>query len=247
VAFAGALSANPQASITVRAPGTTGVAGAAPSRGTYTPAIVPIAAFTDPYASIQLPPAGTDFSLPVFPAPAPGAACGPGNYVDVDDCGAFAPGIYVVTGSAKLSGNSTLVADDVLFYFTCSQVTGGRTYPRGCAAAGEAGGALWGAGNGSVTINGRASGPYAGFAVIYDRHDTAGSRYVGNGALRIDGAVYAAGATPDMRGNGSTEIHGALIAHSVAFTGSNATLTVTGYDVVQPPPPPLSQRVHLVP
>jgi Flp pilus assembly protein TadG len=245
VSFASDLSANPQGNMTVTGGGTIGVAGAQPGRGTYSPAITSIPTFTDPYAGLTLPPTGTDFSQPVQ-TPAAGAFCSPGNYADVANCGSFqAGGTYVLTGSAKLTGNATLVADDVLFYFTCSRVSGGNTYPQACAAGGQAGATFGGAGNGTVTINGLRSGPYTGFAVIYDRNNTSSLRYVGNGDLRINGAVYAAAAAPDMRGNGSADIHGALIVGSLSFSGRPSALTVTQYDVTPPPPANSPQTPHL--
>ncbi len=245
VSFAGNLTANPQGTISVTGGGVIGVAGAKPSKGTYSPAITTIPTFTDPYIGLTLPPTGTDFTQPVQ-TPTAGAFCPAGNYDDVANCGSFqAGGTYVLTGAAKLSGNSTLVADDVLFYFTCSRTSGANIYPQACANSGQAGATFGGAGNGTVTINGRRSGPYTGFAVIYDRNNTSSLRYVGNGALRVNGAVYAASATPDMRGNGSAQIHGALIVRSLSFSGNPSALTVTQYDVTPPPPSNAPLTPHL--
>jgi len=228
VAFGGSLDSRRQGSITISGTGSTGVVGTAPppeGRGFFNPPIRKIRPFEDPYAALPLPPPGADFTKPSS-TPSEGAECNPGNYVDLENCGTIEPGLYVLTGDAKLTGRSTLVANGVTLYFTCSESRGGATFPRACAAGGEAGATFGAAGNGTVTLNAPVSGDYAGFAVLYDRNNTGDLKYAGNGALTVNGVVYAARARTTMRGNGGTWINGALVAGIGDFRGSNSSLVV---------------------
>jgi hypothetical protein len=234
VAIGGNLVSNSQGSIIVAAPGATGVVGTAPppqGQGYFVPTIRKIPAFEDPYASLTLPPPGADFSVAAA-TPGNNAACPPGNYVDLENCATLAPGLYVLTGDAKLTGNQTLVANGVVLYFACSERRGGATFPRACAAGGENGATFGGAGKGSVTINAPTAGTYAGYpAVLFDRNNTTDFRYVGNGSLTVNGVVYGARATVDMRGNGSGKINGALVAGFAKWSGNNPSIYVQATDL----------------
>jgi len=233
VAIRGSLDSRRNGSIIISGPGSIGVVGTVPppGRGFFSPSpIRKIAPFADPYAALPLPPPGADFTAPAA-TPADGETCEQGNYVDLENCAEVKPGLYVLTGDAKLTGRETLIADGVVLYFTCSERRGGATFPRACAAGGEPGATFGGAGNGSVTINAPTTGTYTGFAVLYDRNNTADLRYVGNGALTVNGVVYAAGATTDMRGRGSSRINGALVVGRVDFSGQNSSIFVNATDV----------------
>lgn len=245
VAFREDLEANPRGTIFVYNGGVIGVAGTPPppGRGIYDPSpIRQIPVFEDPYATLPLPPPDADFTQPAV-TPAGGADCVPGNYVDLENCATVAPGLYVLTGAAKLTGRDTLVANGVTLYFACSQRRGAATFPRACNEGGEDGATFEGAGNGNVTINAPIDGTYAGFAVVYDRNNTAPLRYVGNGALTVNGVVYGARSVADMRGNGGAIIYGALVVGSTRFSGNNPSIVVGTTDLT--PRLPEQLRVRL--
>lgn len=196
---------------------------------------------SDPFVSLQLPPVGTNFTAPVI---AGAGTCSPGNFSDVSGCTAFNPGIYVITGDAKLTGQSSLTASNVLFYFTCSENRGTKKnpviVPKACASGGEDGATFGGAGNGTVVVNGLTSGPYQGFAMIWDRNNTADQTYVGNGNLTVHGAMYAANADSvlDDRGNGQFVGYGPVVVGGVELKGNGSAklhMTIHGADTVTVP------------
>ena len=165
-------------------------------------------------------------------------------------CTSFAPGVYVITGDQNTIHDG-VSATDVLLYFTCSREVGGTTYPAPCAAGGQEGASLDGAGNGSAEITGRTSGEHPehlGFALVFDRNNTATQRWVGNGDLVVHGASYLVnpGAAVDLRGNGSFTAHGVTVVGSVLMDGQGANqlhFSVNAPDLPVPAGPP---RVHLL-
>jgi len=95
-----------------------------------------------------------------------------------------------------------------------------------------------------VVINGMTTGPYAGFAVIYDRNNTRAQRGTGLFSLRVFGAFYAARALVDTRGNGDIDYNGAVVTRSLEFSGFNAVLRVRGAS--GPVPPPSVANIRLI-
>lgn len=154
---------------------------------------------------------------------------GPGIYGAFGGTCTLTPGLYVITGEWRFTGNAGVIGDGVTLYFTC----GTPAAPRPCADTGEAGGKLDASGNGTIRIVAPATGPLKGLAIFYDRSNTQSLRLTGNGASYYSGTVYAISATLDYRGNGCGSTHESLmVAHSLAFSGTNACLT-TNYDLAR--------------
>lgn len=142
------------------------------------------------------------------------------------------PGLYVFTGDFELSGHAgQLQAEGVTFYFTC----GTGTAPEPCAEGGEEGGGIKLSGNGGYLLEAPLKTTYPalpeelhGYALVYDRYNTADMLLVGNGASTVSGTIYGVNATLDLRGNGGTEVpfSSFVVVSDVAFSGNNATLNV---------------------
>ena len=142
------------------------------------------------------------------------------------------PGLYVFTGDFELSGNAgQLQAKGVTFYFTCGE----GTVPEPCAEGGEEGGGIKLSGNGGYVLEAPLKTTYPslpeelyGYALVYDRYNTADMLLVGNGASTVSGTIYGVNATLDLRGNGGTDVpfSSFVVVGDVAFSGNNATLNV---------------------
>jgi len=186
--------------------------------GTFTPAPdADVDPFTDPFAALPLPPSELDRGQP---ATVGSGDCTPGNYTSIADCTSLAAGLYVLAGGSHAI-HGGVDAEGVTLYFTCSRRSGGRTYPDDCDADGEDGATLAGAGIGTATLSAPDSGPYQGFAVILDRHNTVDLRWTGNGALTVRGTLYAPAATLDLRGNGIYTSHGVTVVGDVDLRGNH--------------------------
>jgi hypothetical protein len=223
VAINGNLSTGPNGSVT--AAGGIGVAGSGLPDPHLNPAGTPIGHFTDPLADIPLPPA----VLGQVAVDGNGA-CAAGSYVSILDCTSFGPGVYVIVGNNKLTGQQNLIATPsggVLFYFTCSTTTGNGhtavTKTRACTT-GESGGAIDAAGQGNVSISGRLYGGRT-FSIIYDRNNTAEVRLVGNGATSITGDIYALNSVFDARGNGTFDVNSLIVTGAFRFDGNPSRFT----------------------
>jgi hypothetical protein len=140
--------------------------------------------------------------------------------------------LYVFTGDFDLSGNAGgLVAKGVTFYFTC----GTGTTPEPCDSPGEEGGGIKTAGNGGYVLEAPLKSTYPtlpaelyGYALVYDRYNTADMWLVGNGDSTVSGTIYGVNATLDLRGNGGTDVpfSSMIIVGGLHFDGTNATLNV---------------------
>jgi hypothetical protein len=123
---------------------------------------------------------------------APGAYVG-GIHVSGQATVTLQPGIYYlqggglsVTGQGKLLGNGVMIYD---------------------AAQGENDG-INVTGRGSVTLSAMTEGTYRGIVLFEGRGSNTPIRIAGNGFLHLTGAVYAAGATVQISGNGQLTMQG---------------------------------------
>jgi Flp pilus assembly protein TadG len=141
---------------------------------------------------------------------------GPGNINGIS-AGTYAPGVYCVHGSTHLSGQSTVTALGVVFYF----VDGGLLYT----------------GNAGMTLTAPTADDctgdacdYIGIALLAARDNTSTIEVRGNGSNAIEGLVYAIKATIQARGGGSdpdeTVVVGQIIANKVYGNG-NGSFKVT--------------------
>jgi hypothetical protein len=145
------------------------------------------------------------------------------------------PGLYVFTGDFELSGNAgQLQAKGVTFYFTCRSATSPTT-PQPCAEPGQTGGGIKLSGNGGYVLDAPTKSTYPsvpaeldGYAIVYDRYNTASMLLVGNGASTVSGTIYGTKATLDLRGNGGTDVPFSswIVVNDISFSGNNATLNV---------------------
>lgn len=150
----------------------------------------------------------------------------PGTYGDISLSGnrtcTLTEGIYAITGRLSWSGNTSVDATaGVTLYFTCGTVS----RPRECGS-GEAGGSLSYTGNQSLEIIAPASGETQGFAILYDRGNSASLDYSGNHGNVLVGAIYAASATMNMSGNsGTIGMDTAIVVGNLNVSG-NADFTI---------------------
>lgn len=220
VAFNGSVDVKNNGQVTsdgniyVQGDATGPTAGYAPTPYTGTPEM------PDPLSTYQLP---SDFStMAVHANP---CTDGPGIYGDYGFPNAtctLQPGLYVITGQWKLSGNQGLDGTaGVTLYFTC----GTTSDPRACNAPGEAGGWLNASGNGTIKVTAPTSGPTQGLAIAYDRLNTSQLVLDGNGASGYDGTIYAYSAEMLYNGNACTTTTDALIVvGGLSFNGNNGCL-----------------------
>jgi Flp pilus assembly protein TadG len=194
----------------------------------------------DPLINLTMP----DYSS--LTAPASGNSCtgGPGIYAHLtENCSpAMRAGLYVLTGTTSVSGNSNsdIVANGVTLYFVC----GTPSAPRACHSGGEVGGQLNFTGNGSLTITAPTTGPtaghpeVAGLAIVADRNNTGVFDFKGNGANDSSGTIYAASGTLNYRGNGAGRtLYALVVAKDLTFNGNPAQFNSTyakGNNVLMP-------------
>ena len=195
-----------------------------PNSSRFSPAPTAISAAPDPLSSITLAQLGVPSSRqgPCIPVvdpsgPVPSDRCysditlnGPASY-------SLQPGWYVITGQIAIDGQASLTSSGgVILYFTCS----GGGYATPCTGGDSAGGSLDEEGNG-VTLNSM-SGMPDNLVMFFDRRETAamvapqnhdcGNNSptpvvceAGNG-ISVGGTIYAASATIDLQGTGTTTI-----------------------------------------
>lgn len=216
VAINGTLSANPQGSITVTGGGSTidlqGDMSNVKKPGNFSPVpLVNQPPIVDPLASLSMP----DYST--LTAKTNSCTQGPGIYASLQACaGGMLPGLYVVTGSTHLSGQSHIVADGVTLYFIC----GTPALPRACNA-GESGGDLLFTGQGTLAITAPTTGPTQGLAIVADRNNTATFSFRGNGAQNNTGTIYAKSGTLNYRGNGAGyALDSLMVVGNIDFSGN---------------------------
>lgn len=129
VAMNGTVAGQPNGGITVTG-GTLSVAGGnTTGKGTFTPTITTGKTITDPLASMTMP-TWSSVSNKGSVNPCTG---GPGRYPNFDKASSctLSPGLYVVTGATKLSGQHDIRGTGVTLYFTC----GTSAAPVACTSA----------------------------------------------------------------------------------------------------------------
>lgn len=159
---------------------------------------------------------------------------GPGIYgafsISGEVC-TLTPGTYVIAGGSgtewSLSGNasSSLRGSGVTLYFTC----GSSSAPRACSS-GEEGATLDASGSGSVILSAPTSGSWKGFAVVYDRNNTATFRMTGNGNSTTIGTIYMSSGTIRLNGNGCAAAYDALVIVRDVETNGNPSCLDTVYN-----------------
>lgn len=221
VAINGTLIANPQGSITVTGGNLSiDLQGSVPGKGTYSPApLTNQPPIVDPLASLLMP----DYSSLV--AKTHSCTGGPGIYDSLEACsGGMLPGLYVLTGTTSLAGNSSIVANGVTLDFVCSTLG----VPRACTT-GESGGGLTFRGNATLDITAPTTGPNQGLSIVADRNYTATFSFGGNGAQTNSGTIYAASGTLAYNGNGASGSLDSLIdVGDFSFAG-NPSAFVSSY------------------
>jgi hypothetical protein len=142
---------------------------------------------------------------------------GPGNISGGLNSGTYAPGVYCITGDTQLSGQSSVTANGVVFYF----IDGGLRYT----------------GNAGMTLTAptadNCSGDacsYIGIALLAARNNTSIIEVRGNGGNAIVGLVYTLTGSVQARGGGSdpdeTIVIGQVITGKVLGNG-NGSFKVT--------------------
>ncbi len=196
------------------------------SGGQFYPPYVGGSSITDPWASkAGIPPSLVGLGQKADPCAGSGKkggatpGDGPGVYADVaipNSACQLEPGLYVITGTWSMKNNSDLVGTDVTLYFTC----GTLGIARPCVGS-ESGGQL-AAKNGEVHLSAPISGPRAGLAIVYDRHNNSPLQLQGNGDTSISGAVYAPISKLDFNGNSCFVFrYGPVIAQGVIKANGN--------------------------
>ena len=217
VAFNGALSAGPLGTITDIG-GNINLQGTRPNRGSYFPEPqINQPAIVDPLLNMAMP----DYSA-LHPQ-TNSCTQGPGIYDSLAAGCILAPGLYVLTGTTSLAGNSSIVGKDVTLYFIC----GTPLLPRACNS-GETGGQLTMTGNASLTVTAPTSGPTTGLSIVADRNNAGTFSFRGNGAQTSTGTIYAPSGTLNYRGNGGGLVMDSLIVVAdVSFDGTPSAFRST--------------------
>lgn len=193
---------------------------------------------TDPLARVPLPPDLTGLVGLMDPC-----TQGPGVYGAQNlrnrTC-TLQPGLYVIAGGPTttwdVAGNaSTLLrGTGVTLYFTC----GTSSAPRECSV-GEQGANLDASGNGTLSLQAPTSGATKGFAIVYDRNNSALMRLTGNGSQNTTGTIYATSGTLQLNGNGcSNHYYALIVVRDLEMNGNPACLQSTytqGQNVEVPP------------
>ena len=216
VAINGTLNANPLGSITGN---TISLEGAVPGNGTYVPS--PQAhqtAVVDPLAGLPMP----DYSG--LTARANSCTGGPGIYSSLTPGCTMTGGLYVLTGSTSLAGNSFIIAPGVTLYFIC----GTPALPRACNS-GESGGSISMSGSAYINITAPTSGPTQGLSMVADRNNTSTLSFGGNGSAS-SGTIYALSGTLQYNGNGAgAGLDSLIVAGDLSFAG-NPTAFMSSYN-----------------
>jgi len=93
--------------------------------------------------------------------------------------------------------------------------------------------------NGDVQITAPTSGTLKGFAVVYDRQNTAGLNIQGNGNSSITGAVYAAKAQLQFPGTSCVSItNGPVIVNDLYGNGNTGCINLLSSIGATIPAPP---------
>ena len=218
-------NANGSIAIVPPTSGDVGYFGIWNTKGSIIPRLVYMPfAMPDPFVNLPLPPPEAQTG-PV--AQTGSGACAPGIYADISGCTSFTGGgTYVVTGGPKVGDitfNNTVPANDSLFYVTCYSQDAAKNIHYQPCGPGIPGATLDGTGNGDATINGRTSGPYQGFSVVFDRGficaKVCTQSLVGKYTLTVNGTVYGSAITMDERGVGKFVGYGNVVVGGVTLDG----------------------------
>jgi hypothetical protein len=210
----GSATTKHNGSVNVSAPGTTTLYSGGSYSGNFTPTPTTVSGpLLDPLAQFAIP---STSGLTSQSGCAGGTAV-PGIYSSIPTCH-LNPGLYVITGSTHISGQTTVDASSgVTLYLTCG--SGGTPQP--CASGGEAGADLICTGNAAFQIAAPTTGPTAGMAIFFDRNNTSGLDCRGNGSAAVTGTIYGASASLTMRGNGSgCDFNSLVVVNTADFKGS---------------------------
>lgn len=207
--------------------GIVGYGGTVDNKGLVDPPPVRVTPVTDPYAvTPTLPPVPPAPALGARAVAAAGPTCDPGTYSDVKGCRTFTPGVYVIAGQNRFTGNADITATGgVLFYVTCSAGSGASLVSAPCSS-GQQGGSLEFAGTVGARITAMTNPAYRNLAVIYDRNNTSPLGLVGGPDVVINGGVYAASATLRNNGTGPLTVNGTLVVGTVDLRGVPATVNI---------------------
>ncbi|MGZ8757868.1 MAG: hypothetical protein ACXWXC_07955 [Aeromicrobium sp.] len=216
--------------------------------GNYNPAPQGSAGrIADPLAHLTIPPPMVGLTVKTNPC-GTGATNGPGKYANfsnvTNDC-VLKPGLYVITGSTHLSGQTKINAmAGVTLYFTC----GTPTTPTVCAPDATGGELLMTGQNSALDIAAPTSGATKGIAILSDRNNkgTFSFRGGGGGATQTEsvGTIYAASGTLDYRGNTQgLALNSLVVVGDISFSGNPSAFKVR-YDEDMNTEPPLGV-IHL--
>jgi hypothetical protein len=150
------------------------------------------------------------------------------------------PGVYVLKGGIRLSGNAQITGYGVTLYFPCSN------YPNPCSALSPSnrdGARIRATGNGAVLLTAPTAAqcttqasvcPYVGLTIFADRENTNTFTFRGNGtnengsATGSSGTIYIKSGVLDLRGNGYT-LASQIVSGYITMQGSPSGITVA-YD-----------------
>jgi hypothetical protein len=126
-------------------------------------------------------------------------------------------GIYIIKGGGmSVSGNASLSGKGVLIF------NAGSAYD-GTTDGGTEGRIRLG-GNGTITLSGPASGPYAGVVLFQPASNTNTLSLDGNETTAITGTIYAPAAGVSISGN--ARLSGTLVADSLTVSGNASAFQV---------------------
>ncbi len=128
-------------------------------------------------------------------------------------------GIYIIEGGGlSVSGNGSLRGSGVLIFNAGSSYNGttdGGTF--GSVALG---------GNGTISLSGMTSAPYAGVVIFQARDNSRPLSLGGNGAAGITSTIYAPSANAGLSGN--AQINGSLIVSTLTVSGNAGAFQLAG-------------------
>ena len=231
----GTIDSGPNGHMTASpSPNTISTVGTCP--GNCSPAAqTGVAPIADPYSSVlNLPPNLTGLTPKTDPC-----TQGPGIYPAVglpNSLCTLSPGLYVLTGTWGM-GNNTMLRGigGVTLYGTC----GTPAAPTVCTS-GQSGGSLdTKNGDTQFVAPSNAADPLKGYAIIYDRQNTAGLNIQGNGNSYVTGAIYAPKALLEFPGNSCVTVtNGPIIVGELYGNGNTGCVnlqSVIGATIPSPP------------
>ena len=123
----------------------------------------------------------------------------------------LSPGIYYMDGGGfNWGGQGSLTGNGVMIYNAPTSISDKINLT----------------GQGTCTLSPPTTGPYQGFTLFQDRASTVPINVAGQGAMTLTGTLYAAGATLNITGNGTTDLIGAQYISRSLVTGGNGSFRV---------------------